>query len=130
MKDLIIVAVDGALWKYRAPYLPVHPPGLIGDLLLKLINLCFNIVRVGYMEIISFVSLFVTIRKWIKEKECPFEWIGMTGGMLMVLITVNLAAYSEWTRLMVYAMPFMYVDVAMLIHIWLCSRTKKTKASH
>ncbi len=108
----------------------MNPPGLIGGLLLKLINLCFNIVRVGYMEIISFVLLFITIRKWIKEKECPFEWIGMTGGMLMVLISVNPAAYSEWTRLMVYAMPFMYVDVAMLIHIWLYSRAKKMTESH
>lgn len=125
LKDLIVVGIDGALWKFRAPYVPVDPPGAAGELLLKLINLCFNIVRVGYMEIISLVSLVVTIRKWIREKVCPFEWLGMTGGMLMVLISVNLAAYSEWTRLTVYAMPFLYVDAAMLIHLFLSSRKKK-----
>ncbi|MCR5250350.1 MAG: glycosyltransferase family 39 protein [Lachnospiraceae bacterium] len=114
-KDLVRTAVDEMFWKYDAPYETRLCEGKIPNLLLNLQQICFSFLRVAYVCALCFAALVWLVAKWIREKKCPFALLGLSGGMLLILVTVNLAAYSEWTRLLDYILPFVYVTAGMML---------------
>ncbi len=114
-KDLLVTALEEVRWKFRAGYATrLDRPAFVGKIL-DIMEFIFDPLRVAYVCLVCLIGFVLFIIDWIRKKECPFEMMGLVGGILLVLVSVNVAAYSEWTRLLVYSLPFFYVLVGNLI---------------
>jgi len=82
---------------------------------INLLGLIFNPVRIGYGIILSLFGIFLSIKQWLKQRKCPFIFLGTSCGLILVPISTIAGAYSEWTRLMIYMLPFVYVLAIMLL---------------
>ncbi|MCR4754923.1 MAG: glycosyltransferase family 39 protein [Lachnospiraceae bacterium] len=73
--------------------------------------------KVLYIFIFALFGLLMGMIRWIRHKSCPYIIIGLSGGMLTILISVFWGSYAEWGRLLVYIVPFIFVSVSYYIYI-------------
>lgn len=44
---------------------------------------------------IMLMALVVSVTKWVKEKKCPWNWLGVAGTLLIIYIFVYIGSYAD-----------------------------------
>lgn len=67
-----------------------------------------SLVEVGTGFYMIAFSFFLALYKWFKEKQCPWYYLGVWGTLTVIEASVFLGSYDEFSRLTIYALPFIY----------------------
>ncbi len=112
------------LWKTAIGNLPVSYGGSYGTtvyenevyhILMNLQTSVFPEIKIGQAYIIDIVSIFFLIKKWIKNKTCPWYYLGVAGLISSIYISVYIGTYNEWSRTTSYVLPFVYFGIALFL---------------
>ena len=66
-----------------------------------------------YMLIFCFC---LALYKWCKERQCPWYYLGVWGTLTIIEVSVFLGSFDAYTRLTVYALPFIYFGWAIILN--------------
>ncbi len=84
------------------------------DEVMNFMESIFQLVKVSHVYAVGCILLIWGIYLWIKENMCPYLILGISGGIISVVVSVLLGTYGEWVRTMVYVLPFTYVGVVLM----------------
>ena len=87
--------------------------GLIYHYIEPVITPIFSVLNVAQVYTIGLISLCIGLIQLMKNKGYLLLCLG--GGIFSVLLSVTLGTYAEWSRSMVYVLPFVYVSIAALL---------------
>lgn len=74
--------------------------------------------RLAWLFVIPLITLISTILLWIKNKECPWIHLGITGMLCVIIVSNYMGSYDSFYRLTVYALPVMYLGVGAVVDQW------------
>ncbi len=74
----------------------------------------FPIVKVGHFYLIGGATFLLLVIKWKKEKVCPWYYLGTSGMLMVILVSVIVGTYCCYVRCLSYALPFAYSGLALL----------------
>ncbi len=75
----------------------------------------FPIVKIGHFYLIGGATFLLLVIKWKKEKACPWYYLGTSGMLMVILVSVIVEVYSGYVRCLSYALPFAYSGLALLL---------------
>lgn len=87
----------------------VRLPGLL--YFSRLFQVLYSHLTVWHIHLAGEILLAVAVVLWIKEKTCPYVLLGISGGIISIIITTVVGTYSEWGRTMISVLPFYYAGV-------------------
>lgn len=102
---------------YTLGWLYFDRANVFTNIVAKLYRLVFGqyICKMWLMFGMTVISAIFTIVKWIKEKKCPWFFLG-TFGVLFIIIGINyLGSYDSFDRLTVYSLPFTIFGLAQIV---------------
>lgn len=84
-------------------------------------NLAIPVLCIGHIYLIDLMALVLLIRKWMKNGECPWYYLGTVGILSAIVISVFLGTYCDYNRCMVYVLPFAFFGVALFLNDLTCA---------
>lgn len=82
--------------------------------ILQLQKLLIFVLCVGHVYLIDLAAAILLIVKWFKSKECPWYYLGTTGILSAIIISVFCGTYGDYNRCIVYVLPFACFGIALL----------------
>ncbi len=79
----------------------------------------FPPMKIGHAYLISGAVLLLLIIKRKRNKECLWYYLGTTGMILVILVSVTVGTYSSYMRCTSYVLPFAFFGLALLLRDFL-----------
>lgn len=116
-------STDWRIWDYAIEY------SRIEWAMFYIQKYVFSYVHIRFGFIMLFIAAIMTAVLWIKKKEIPWHWLGMSGTICILLYAVFANAYASFWRHTLFVLPFCYATSAMLIQEIIKKIQKKKKES-
>lgn len=89
----------------------------------------FGIVenRLAWLFVMPLVLIVAAIVLWIRNKTCPWLYLGVFGVTFATIIVNYLGDYGSFIRITIYVLPFIYFGAGLLIDLFSTKRGKTGK---
>lgn len=110
--------VQKILYYWKTPYggyANIRTQGNIREILFMLQRRIFWPLDIETGFIVMGIAWIMAIYEWIRTKKCPWWWLGCGGMLLGIEMSVYLNSYGEFPRLTIYALPFIYLGILLIL---------------
>lgn len=99
---------------YKLEQSELYKNSLLFRILYYILAIVFPIVKIGHLYLIGGATFLLLVIKWKKEKACPWYYLGTSGMIMVILVSVIVGTYCCYVRCSSYALPFAYSGLALL----------------
>ena len=71
--------------------------------------------RLAWLFVMPVLMLIATVLLWIKNKQCPWLYLGIFGVTFATIIVNYFGDYGSFIRITIYVLPFVYFGVGLLV---------------
>lgn len=78
-------------------------------------SILFNFLKIGHIYVCLLLGAIVFCKEWMQRKQIPLDMLGLVGGILTIVVSVFVGTYGEFSRTLIYVLPFVYLLGAKVI---------------